>query len=306
VRAEPFDGRQTGRFQIDRSGVDDPTERSWPAVTGEPPPGNPVVARTAPHLTLVAGAGADRERAIPCRRVVTLIGSRPGCKINLQHRSVDPVHTALVNNGSRVIAVDLVTDVGTLLNGLRMEHEPLDDGDLLTIRTWEFRVDIREPEITGPGDAHPFGLDPSPHVVALEDIASGRLMKPGRDVCVIGRRNGCDIAISDDCVSRTHALVFNYFGHPAVFDLLSSNHTLVNDRAVEFCQIKDGDIVGVGESQFRVHVRGSAITEKAARDAQSGNHKADAPPPDQIDIHATESVNRWGIVDNYEKANRKR
>ncbi len=275
-------------------------------MTGEPSRVNPVAAQGAQRLTLVAAPGTEIERTIPCRRVITLIGSRPGCKVNLQHRSVDPVHTAIVNNGSRILAVDLVTDAGTLLNGLGMEHEPLDDGDLLTIRSWEFRVEIQEPNPTGRDDAHPFGLDPSPHVVALENVASGRLLQPVRDVCIIGRRNGCDIAISDTLVSRAHALIFTYFGHPVLFDLLSSNKTLVNDRPVDFRRLKNEDIVSIGKSHFRVHMRGSAISEMATRDAVSGNGRDGRAPEDKIDIHDTESANRWGIVDNFEKTTRKR
>ncbi len=261
---------------------------------------NLIVAEAAPRLSLVLRPGTEDETSITCRRVVTLLGSRPGCKVNLRHHRVAPVHAAIVNDGSRILAIDLVTKKGTLLNGLNMEHEPLDDGDLLTIHNWEFRVEIKEPTHSGHADAHPFGLDPSPRVVALEQMPNGRILSSSRDLCIIGRRNGCDVAISDTRVSRVHALLLSYFGHPVIFDLLSSNNTFVNDTPVGFCRLKNEDIITVGECRFRVRLVGSAISEQAARASEK------QPAADLVDIQSTESKQRWRIADNLEKATRKR
>lgn len=268
------------------------------------------MADSAPRLYLVQ-ARKDGNRRIHCRRVVTLIGSRPGCKVNLQHRSVTPLHVAIVNDGSQVLAVDLITRQGTLLNGLKMEHERLNDGDVLTIHPWEFRLDIKEPVHSGSADVHPFGLDPAPHVVALEHVITGRLLRLNRDVCVIGRRNGCDIVLADAGVSRIHALLLSYFGKPAVFDLLSTNHTYVNGAQVEFSLLNNDDTVTIGESRFRVRLMDSAVTERASKNNNGGTPAPASPQQDDhvndlIDIRATESAQKWGIVENLEKATRKR
>lgn len=271
---------------------------------------NPYVAKGAPRLALTVHAGKKEERKIECRRVVTLLGSRKGCKLALQHGRVAALHVAIVNDGSKLLAIDLVTNHGTLLNGLKMEQEQLNDGDMLTIHPWEFRIDIAEPRPSGHADAHPFGLEPSPHVVALEHLGSGRVLQPGRDACIIGRRNGCDIALSDNQVSRVHALVFSYFGRPAIFDLLASNQTFVNGQPVQFRLLKDGDAIAVGESEFRVRLVDSPATHGAAgpkldADATVGL-KPEEHEADMIDIHATEATQRWHIADKLEKATRKR
>src|SRR3989304_3217537 len=113
----------------------------------------PAVADSAPKLNLVVQNGSQSGTRIPCRRVVTLIGSREGCKVNLRHRRAAPVHAALVNNSSEIIAVDLLTPAGTLLNGLKLQHEALSDGDLLTIDQWELRVEIESSDNSGNGNA---------------------------------------------------------------------------------------------------------------------------------------------------------
>ncbi len=133
------------------------TTGEWPTQT------NPIVPEAAPRLALIVHPGKGNERSITCRRAVTLLGSHAGCKLTMKHRRVAPVHVAIINDGSRLLAVDLVTKHGTLLNGLKMEQEGVNDGDMLLIHPWEFRLDVHEPTHAGHSDAHPFGLEPSPH-----------------------------------------------------------------------------------------------------------------------------------------------
>lgn len=274
-----------------------------------PTQAGPVTADSAPRVHLVVNSGTEAGSRIRCRRVVTLLGSRSGCKVTLRDGRVSPVHVAIINDGLQVWACDLVTSSGTLLNGLKMEHEALNDQDVLSIHPWEFLVDIQRPPHSGEADAHPFGLDPTPHVVALEHVTTGRILQPSRELCVIGRRNGCDIAISDSRVSRAHALLLNYFGHPAIFDLLSRNHTSVNDEPVQFHTLKNDEVIAIGESRFRVRLVGSAVSERASKvDKATETPVAlvpKKPDPDLVDIRSTERARRWTIADNLQKAARK-
>lgn len=268
----------------------------------------PAVADSAPRLNLVVQKGPQNGTRIPCRRVVTLIGSRGGCKVNLQHRRAAPVHTALVNNGYEIIAVDLLTPEGTHLNGLKLQHETLNDGDVLTVDQWELLVEIEQPDGNGNGngnaDAHPFDLEPTPNVVALEHLETGRVLQPNRDVCLIGRRNGCDIALPDHRVSRAHALLLTYFGYPAILDLLTPNGTLVNDAPIQFHTLKDNDVVTIGDAQFRVRLVGSAVAKRSSNQLKAAAPLVDlAEEPvsaDLIDIHQTEHAQSWRIADNLE------
>lgn len=270
---------------------------------------NPLVAEAAPRLCLAVDAGSPDERRIVCRRVVTLLGRRPGCKLVMRHRQMAPVHVAIVNDGAHIYAVDLVTSSGTLLNGLKLEHERLSDGDMLSCSAWEFRVDIEQPNHSGNGDAHPFGLEPSPHVVALEHLATGKLLKPERELCTIGRLNGCDITITDSDVSRVHALLLSYFGRPALFDLLSTNQTTVNDQPAQFRFLANDDIIKIGDTAFKVLVLDSPTVERAGGNNGSAKIKSEPDPSpcdaDTIDIHATESSQRWRIADKAKKEARK-
>jgi len=267
----------------------------------------PTVADSAPRLNLVVQKGPQNGTRIPCRRVVTLIGSRGGCKVNLQHRRAAPVHTALVNNGHEIFAVDLLTPEGTKLNGLELQHEKLHDGDVLTVDQWELLVEIEQPDANGNGhaDVHPFDLEPTPNLVALEHLVTGRVLQPNRDVCLIGRRNGCDITLPDNSVSRAHALLLTYFGYPAVLDLLTPNGTLVNDAPIQFHTLKDNDVITIGDAQFRARLVGSSVGKRSSNGQKPAAPRvalAEEPvSADLIDIHQTEGAQSWRIADNLER-----
>ncbi len=276
----------------------------------QPSKGNPLVTGASHRLFLTLYPATDHESQIRCRRVVTLLGSRRGCKFHLQHRRVSPLHVAIVNDGNQVVAVDLVTPQGTFLNDLKMNHERLNDGDMLVVATWKLRIDLKDSsDATNPG-VDPVALEIAPSTVALEHVGTGKLLQPHRDVCVLGRQNGCDVVIDDTSVSRVHALLFNYFGHPSIFDLLSRNQTFVNDEPVGFRVLKDKDIITIGESLFRARVVGSAVVPHAPSNKKAPNGTAALTPEqakgDMIDIRAAEGAQRWKIADRVPKSARKR
>jgi pSer/pThr/pTyr-binding forkhead associated (FHA) protein len=275
---------------------------------------------SAPALELAVIDGSDTTRTIPCRRVVTLIGSREGCKVQLNHSLVAPVHIAIVNDGTDIYAVDLVTRRGTTLNGAKLEHELLKDGDVLRIDPFEFRVGIRRSEPGSNGQADGVDLDPAPQLIALEHVESGRVLQPHRKVCVIGRRSGCDIRVEDAEVSRAHAILFVYKNRPVVCDLLSSNGTFVNDTPIVFQTMKDQDVLRIGEAMFRVRVIDAGAGQKKSKDAiditpprgkAPNGSSPGAPAPvrrpaveledDLIDIEAVDRAQNWRIADALEK-----
>ncbi|MCH7807982.1 MAG: FHA domain-containing protein, partial [Planctomycetes bacterium] len=139
-------------------------------------------------------------------------------------------------------------------------------------------------------------------------------LQPNREFCIIGRRKGCDISLSEKRVSRVHALLVTYHGHPALVDLISTHQTLVNDEPIAFRVLKDEDMVTIGESQFRIRVVGSAVGRTASTDGKSaGTPEIVAPPDvaspgdrdDHVDIGTVEGARRWTIAEKAQKTARK-
>jgi adenylate cyclase len=72
-----------------------------------------------------------------------------------------------------------------------------------------------------------------------------------------GRDENCDVSLDDDLVSQHHAVLevqvtrddnkVEYF----LEDRKSTNHTYVNDRPIDRCQLENGDVIRIGKTNFR-------------------------------------------------------
>ena len=226
--------------------------------------------------------------------------------MNLRHRAIAPVHTAIVNTGTELVAVDLLTKNPTRLNGLKMEHETLHHGDKMNIGLWEFKIELNTPDHhSNSADLHPVKLDPSPHVVALEHLSTGRILQSNRDICIIGRRRGCDIHLDDGKVSRVHALLISYYDQPAICDLISRNQTYVNDEPVAYHILNNEDVLKFGDSRFRVRMLESKVSCRVQTNSKSSESpislEPEQPGDDLIDIEEVDGANPWPIVDKLDQ-----
>jgi len=71
----------------------------------------------------------------------------------------------------------------------------------------------------------------------------------------IGRAPGCELQVDSSSVSRHHALVLTNSRDVIIEDLHSTNGVLVNGRKVTRQLLTDGDILIIGEAQFRLRVK---------------------------------------------------
>ena len=67
----------------------------------------------------------------------------------------------------------------------------------------------------------------------------------------IGRVPGCELQIESSSVSRHHALIVMGECEVVIEDLNSTHGVLVNGRKVVRAALNDGDILTIGEAQFR-------------------------------------------------------
>jgi chromosome segregation ATPase len=85
----------------------------------------------------------------------------------------------------------------------------------------------------------------------------------------IGRAPGCELHIDSSSVSRHHALVLTNSRDIIIEDLHSTNGVLVNGRKVTRQLLTDGDILTIGDAQFRLSMKSGPrepeATEPAAR-----------------------------------------
>ena len=70
---------------------------------------------------------------------------------------------------------------------------------------------------------------------------------------VIGRDNGCDLRLSDDSVSRRHAMLTSVDGQWMVVDLGSTNGTRINGWRLQVqTPLRPGDVLDLGLQRLRI------------------------------------------------------
>jgi pSer/pThr/pTyr-binding forkhead associated (FHA) protein len=254
---------------------------------------SPLAPPNAKRVRVSVFSGAGTGQSIELRRAVSLVGSRPGCKITLRQSDIAPVQCAIVNTGDEVYLRDLVSPEGTFLNGLPAECEKLSDGDIIRVGKWELAVEIHAPALGDPTGSSVINLEPAPTVVAFKTLNNGPMMKMQRDVAVIGRKAGADVVLQDKQASRAHALVFLLNGQAVVCDLLSENGLMINEEATRFGVLHSGDTLTIGASKLRVIIPSPTIQVPSSRNgSQAGTGdtvvKAQSDQSDLIDIRAAE------------------
>lgn len=252
----------------------------------------PLVAAAAPRLRLSVMRGPGEGRSLALRRVLTLIGSRAGCKVCLSHKAVAPVHAAIVNTGAGVLLRDLVTDSKTYLNDLPVECERLDDGDVIKIAQWEFVIHITKgPSVPDSDATGMINLEPT-RTIALQAADNGELIKLRREVAVIGRRPGCDARLQSGHVSRAHAIIASNMGQPTVFDLLSTQGVSLNGHPVFSAPVESGNLLHLGATAVRVVIPGGSAAKKVAEEPSDSDIETTVirldDSDDKIDIRAAE------------------
>ena len=93
----------------------------------------------------------------------------------------------------------------------------------------------------------------------------------------IGRSPGCELQIDSQSVSRNHAMLLKGARELIVEDLNSTNGILVNGRKVSRHLLSDGDVLTIGETQFRCVLKlNGRPSEPPIEGGQTGVHAAAA------------------------------
>ncbi|MBI5496419.1 MAG: FHA domain-containing protein [Deltaproteobacteria bacterium] len=210
------------------------------------------------RLTIFREGQAVMEHTLP--KPIIALGRHTDNDIVLDDLALSRFHARLEQRNDRYIVVDLGSQNGVYVNGVRIEKEqPLKPGDRIGIGRY---VAVYEPENgKGRGMLEPGSTEPSMDPAADDDVAgvpylvlscNGAEMERFPLVqpeYAVGRSHKCDIVIGLLGLSRRHARVFRTDdGDWAVEDLGSQNGTFVNDVRIEGTHLlADGDVLNFFE-----------------------------------------------------------
>jgi pSer/pThr/pTyr-binding forkhead associated (FHA) protein/predicted nucleic acid-binding Zn-ribbon protein len=218
------------------------------------PTGSPASAETqlllppaAPRVRITTGKGLPAEKSWNLRRPITLIGSRRTAHILLRHPEVSKAHCVVVNTGQHIMARDLNSRTGILINGQPIRLAELHHGDGMKIGAVVIDFAIQRAQ-------EPPQFDPArmPFKAMFSRKDSSEQWAMTEVISLIGRKPGCDLLLDHEDVSLAHAILCAIDGEPVAFDLGSRTGTWLNGQRVQLAQLRSGDTLRVGPFELVV------------------------------------------------------
>ena len=102
-------------------------------------------------------------------------------------------------------------------------------------------------------------LDPTPGLILVYSRLHAQLpcaLAFSGDITTVGRESDNTLSIPEAAVSRYHARVERHGGVSILYDLGSTNGTIVNSARVESIELREHDIIRIGDTVFRYAARG--------------------------------------------------
>ena len=98
-------------------------------------------------------------------------------------------------------------------------------------------------------------------LVVKSGVDAGKSFMLTEDDNTIGRGPSCSGELSDDSVSREHAVIRCRDGKLSVFDLGSTAGTFIDGQNIGGIRLNNGDVISMGRSEFTVMARAPQVVE---------------------------------------------
>lgn len=212
---------------------------------------------------LSGGAAREPERFITQSSGLA-IGRSAECDLLLSGPTVSRVHCVVKRVSSGYLIEDCSRN-GTWVNGIRVRSCLLRDGDQVRIGSHTLHVELvtARPTSQATGRETGSGYLPRPDLerapapqVFVRGLEEGVTLSLCGEEISIGRHPGNDIQLDCEKVSREHTLIRRCGSILLLVDLGSVNGTCVNGFRVERSELKDGDLLRIGDYLCQVCFRG--------------------------------------------------
>lgn len=188
---------------------------------------------------------------------VTLIGRAPSSHIVLLHRDVSGNHCLLTpkSSGRGFDLADARSRQATRVNGRAVKKVTVDMGDVISVGPFDLELteapsDLPPARTTRPGTSGPIRFKITPR-----SGGRGLFLLPG-STTVAGRNALAHLRVDDEFASEFHCLIALDPSDPTtlpfVTDLRTSNGTYINGHEIRRKQLRPGDRLTIGETQFRL------------------------------------------------------
>jgi len=236
--------------------------------------------RLVEPLQLVVEAGGEPDVGVRVlHQPFALVGRDPRADVPLEHRLVSRRHAYLQVVEGFAFWIDLESRLGTLGGGRPRKYGWLTRDEPMRIGPYELRLgasgrapgaDDRPPE-SMPLMSRSYGATPWPDVGLefLNGPSRSAVWPMNRVVSLVGSAAGCKFRLADPSVSQFHCSLVRTHAGLWVVDLLGGG-VEVNNAAVRYALLGDGDILAVGRYRIRIRSRAGDGPAPPARWAPAG------------------------------------
>ena len=183
------------------------------------------------------------------------IGRDPSNDLSLEDPFVSRSHAVVRVENGKTYLVAMGSNGETKVNGKRIQSDSVGQGSSIKIGETELELmQVEQPQLQAQGTAngntlHDTRGQQAGLLVVKAGVDSGKsyMIKEGDNV--IGRDLECSVTLTDDSVSRQHAVLRLQNGKLTLFDLGSTSGTELDGRPVRGNLLQRGDLIEMGKSQ---------------------------------------------------------
>ena len=186
------------------------------------------------------------------------IGRAPNNDVVISDPQVSGRHAQIRKIPQGYLMEDLDSRNGVFINGQRVQKQIIHAGDEVQIGRAKFKFEA----VLGAGAARTVvGQPPLPAQVGgtglrlLAGKAASAWAGFNQGQLRIGRDADNEMVITDDNASRRHARIYQTAQGYLLEDLRSRNGTLVNGQKISQQLLQNGDVIQIGQTQFRFEIQ---------------------------------------------------
>ncbi|MEE8443311.1 MAG: FHA domain-containing protein [Dehalococcoidia bacterium] len=223
-------------------------------------PGETMMMDQAPSVMawLAVTTGPDKGKIFQLKDGDTIIGREQGTDVTIADSGVSRRHAMIKHQDGKFLLLDLGSSGGTKANGQPIGGKILATGGVISIgQTQLFMVDV---EAQAQDEVLPASSAGATMVMQPETGGGVLIARSGPDAGksftlvqgenAIGRDLDCQILLTDQAVSRQHAIVRRQGDSYMVYDLGSRGGTSVDGDSVTGSGLTPGDVITIGRTEI--------------------------------------------------------
>jgi pSer/pThr/pTyr-binding forkhead associated (FHA) protein len=221
-----------------------------------------VINKPAPSMAwLVVTAGPGIGNTYHLKEGTNPVGRESGNGLSINDQYMSRKHAMLKIEGESVNVFDFGSTGGTKVNGTDISARTLQPNGVIRVGETEIKV----VEVDSPRQFDQATMSgktmvdrKGEHVAALMIISgkdSGKSFMLSEGENSVGRDSNSTVTLTDDSVSREHAMIRCMGGHVSVIDLGSTTGTWADGEKMGGVKVENGDVISMGRSEFTVMSR---------------------------------------------------